>query len=458
MKSKLFKFAAVLMALSMFLVACGPQATATPAPAMTEAPTAAPAMTEAPTAASAEPVVINMATGAVGQELQLAQEGAKRYMDAHPNVTINILSTPDMVQDRLAVYRQYFDAKSPDVDIYQIDTIWPGDLASNLIDLSPYFDKATLDQYFPAMVQNDNVDGKQVAIPWFTDAGLLFYRTDLLQKYGYTEPPKTWADLTAMAQKIQDGERAAGNPDFWGYVWQGNAYEGLTCDALEWVYSYNGGTIISPDKVITINNPQAASALDMAAKWVGTISPPGVTSFAEEDARNMFQAGNSAFMRNWPYAYSLGEASDSPIAGKLDAAPLPAGPGGQPAAALGGWQLAVSAYSKNPDVAADVVKFFTSADEQKVRAIQGSFQPTVMSLYQDSDVIAAVPFFKSLYNVFLAAVPRPSTATAPNYNKVSTIFFNGVHDVLMGNEDGATAVAKMEADLVDLTGFPTGAP
>jgi trehalose/maltose transport system substrate-binding protein len=453
---KIVKTFGVVVLIAMLAAACGPTATPTQAPATmapatmapaTEAPATMAPATEAP--AQAEAVTINMATGAVGQELQLAQEGAQRYMDMHPNVTISILSTPDMVQDRLAVYRQYFDAKSPDVDIYQIDTIWPGDLASNLIDLSPYFDQATLDQFFPAMVQNDNVSGMQVAIPWFTDAGLLFYRTDLLEKYGYTDPPTTWDDLTAMAQKIQDGERAAGNADFWGYVWQGNAYEGLTCDALEWVYSYNGGTIISPDKVVTINNPQAAAALDMAAKWVGTISPPGVTGFAEEDARNMFQAGNAAFMRNWPYAYSLGQASDSPISGKLDAAPLPAGPG---------WQLAVSAYSKNPDVAADVVKFFTSADEQKVRAIQGSFQPTVMSVYQDSEVITAVPFFKSLYNVFLAAVPRPSTATAPNYNKVSTIFFNGVHDVLMGNEDGATAVASMEADLVDLTGFPTGTP
>ena len=442
-----FTLVSLLILASMLLAACGGAATATQAPASTEAP-----------AAGSAAVVINMATGAVGQELQLAQDGAKRYMDAHPNVTINVLSTPDMVQDRLAVYRQYFDAKSPDVDIYQIDTIWPGDLADNLIDLSPYFDQATLDQYFPAMVQNDNVSGKQVAIPWFTDAGLLFYRTDLLEKYGYTKPPTTWDDLTTMAQKIQDGERAAGNQDFWGFVWQGNAYEGLTCDALEWVYSYNGGTIISPDKKITINNPQAAAALDMAAKWVGTISPTGVTGFDEEAARNMFQAGNAAFMRNWPYAYSLGEASDSPISGKLDAAPLPAGPGGKPAAALGGWQLAVSAYSKNPEVAADVVKFFTSADEQKVRAIQGSYQPTVMSLYQDADVLKAVPFFKSLYPVFQAAVPRPSTATAPNYNKVSTIFFNGVHDVLMGQQDGTTAVASMAAELESLTGFPTAAP
>jgi trehalose/maltose transport system substrate-binding protein len=452
---------ALLLVLAMVLSACGGQAT-TQAPAPTQPPAAA--ATQPPAAAATQPsassgnITINIATGAVGQELQLAKDGAQRYMDKHPNVTVNILATPDMVQDRLAVYRQFFESKSPDVDVYQIDTIWPGDLAENFVDLNQYNFKDQLGQIFPSMVQNDNVGGKQVAIPWFTDAGLLYYRSDLLQKYGYTDPPKTWDDLTAMAQKIQDGERAAGNQDFWGYVWQGNAYEGLTCDGLEWVYSFNGGTIVSPDKKITINNPQAAAALDMAAKWVGTISPTGVTGFDEEASRNVWQAGNAAFMRNWPYAYSLGQASDSPIAGKFDVAPLPAISGGKPAAALGGWQLAVSAYSKHPDVAADVVLYLTSPDEQKIRAIQGSMQPTIMSLYKDPDVLKAVPFFGKLYDVFINAVPRPSTATAPNYNKVSTIFFNGAHDVLMGNTDGTTAVAKMEADLVDLLNFPTAAP
>ena len=431
------------------------------APAATTEPTSPPTSVSQPTAttASAAAVTINVATGAVGQELQIAQDGAKRYMDNHSNVTVTVLSTPDMVQDRLAVYRQFFEAKSPDVDLYQIDTIWPGDLASNLIDLSSYAGvKDQLAVIFPSMVQNDNVDGKQVAIPWFTDAGLLYYRTDLAQKYNISNPPKVWDDLATQAKTIMDGEQSGGNQDFWGFVWQGNAYEGLTCDGLEWIYSYGGGTIVSPDKKITINNPQAAAAIDMAATWVGSISPTGVTGFAEEDSRNVWQAGNSAFMRNWPYAYSLGEASDSVIAGKFDVVPLPAQPNEKPAAALGGWQLAVSAYSKNPTQAADVALFYTSPAEQKIRAIDASLQPTVMDLYKDADVLKAVPFFGKLYDVFINAVPRPSTATAPNYNQVSTYFFNSVHDVLMGTKDGKTAVAEIEANLVNLLNFPTAAP
>ncbi len=230
-------------------------------------------------------MTITVAAGAVGQELELTQAAAARYMEMHPEVTIEVLSTPDLANDRLGLYLQFFEAQSPDVDVYQIDVIWPGDLAEHLVDLNEYGAADVASTHFPAIITNNTVDGKLVGIPWFTDAGLLYYRTDLLEKYGYTAPPATWDELEEMAQTIQDGERAA-NPDFWGYVWQGNAYEGLTCDALEWIDSNGGGTIISPDKVITINNEAAVAAVDRAAGWVGTISPPGVTGFAEEDARN----------------------------------------------------------------------------------------------------------------------------------------------------------------------------
>ncbi len=402
--------------------------------------------------------VITVAAGAVGQELELTHAAADRYMKLHPDVTVNVLETPDLTDNRLALYLQMFEAKSSDVDVFQIDVIWPGDLAEHFVDLYDYGARDVVDEHFPAIIENNTVDGHLIGIPWFTDAGLLYYRTDLLEKYGFDGPPKTWGELTSMAQKIQDGERAGGNQDFWGYVWQGNSYEGLTCDAEEWVASYNGGTIVSPEGVITINNPNAIAAITEAASWVGTISPNGVTSFGEEEARNMWQAGNAAFMRNWPYAYSLGNDKDSVIAGKFDVSPLPAGPNGKPAATLGGWQLAVSKYSKNPEAAADVALFLASPAEQKIRAIEGSLNPTIMSLYQDPDVLKAVPFFGSLYDVFTNAVARPSTATAPNYAAVSRAFYTAVHSVLTGKATAADAVAEAEADIEDATGFPTGQP
>jgi len=397
-------------------------------------------------------VTIKLITGAVGQEYEIAREIASRYMKENPNVTIEVFDSPDAVQDRLAVYLQYLNAKSPEIDIYMIDVIWPGDLAEHLIDLNKYGLGEAAKDHFPRIVENNTVDGALVAMPWFTDAGLLYYRTDLLDKYGYS-PPKTWDELEETAAAVQEGERAAGNADFVGFVWQGNAYEGLTCDALEWIASSYGGTIISPDKVITVNNENAIAAVDKAAGWVGTISPKGVTAFQEEEARNMWQGGNAVFMRNWPYCYSLSMGENSAVVDKFDVCPLPSIDGKGGAAALGGWQLAVSKYSENPEVAADVVKFFTNYESQKTKAIELSQNPTIMALYEDEDVLAASPFFGSLYDVFINATPRPSTATAPNYNAVSVAFFQAVHSVLTGEMDAAEAFELLELELQDITGF-----
>ncbi len=234
-----------------------------------------------------------------------------------------------------------------------------------------------------------------------------------------SSPQTTWDELEAAAQTIQDGERADGNQDFWGYVWQGNAYEGLTCDALEWIASAGGGSIIEPDGTITINNPAAIDIVNQAAGWVGTISPPGVTAYGEEDARGVWQAGNAAFMRNWPYAFSLGNSDDSAVNGLFDVSALPGATAGQSAATLGGWQLAVSKYSEHPDEAAAFALWMASEEEQKYRAITGSLNPTIVSLYEDADVLEAAPFFGSLLDVFTAAVARPSTVTSPQYSDTS---------------------------------------
>jgi trehalose/maltose transport system substrate-binding protein len=410
-----------------------------------------------------EPITLRVFTGNVGQELELAKAAADEYHAMNPCVTVESIDTPDFVEDRLGTYLQLFEAQSSEGDVFQIDVIWPGDLAEHFIDLNPMTDMegrtgAEISQdHFPAIIENNTVDGALIGIPWFTDAGLLYYRTDLLEKYGL-EVPTTWDELEAAAQTIQDGERADGNQDFWGYVWQGNAYEGLTCDALEWIASSGGGSIIEPDGTITINNQAAIDIVDQAAGWVGTISPDGVLAYGEEDARGVWQAGNAAFMRNWPYAYSLGNGDDSAVAGLFDVSPLPGATAGESAATLGGWQLAVSKYSEHPEEAAQYAFFLGSYEQQKKRAIEGSFNPTIEELYSDSEVLDAAPFFGSLFDVFTNAVARPSTVTAPQYSDVSSLFFNSVHSVLSGDNNAGDAFAELELDLEDLTGLPTGSP
>jgi trehalose/maltose transport system substrate-binding protein len=327
--------------------------------------------------------------------------------------------------------------------VFQIDVIWPGILANHLLDLTEYIPEEQVEQNFDTMIENNTVDGALVAMPWFTDAGLLYYRKDLLEAAG-KQPPATWAELSETAKAIQEQERANGNAQMWGYVYQGKAYEGLTCNALEWIDSFGGGTIVDDEGEITVNNPQAVEALTWAASTVGTIAPEGVLNYSEEESRGVFQSGNAVFMRNWPYAWALSQAEDSPIKGKVGVAVLPkGGPNGENTGALGGWQLAVSKYSNNAEIAADLVRYLTSAEEQKRRAIVGAYNPTIESLYQDQEILAAVPFFGPLFEVFTSAVARPSKITGNKYNQASSEFFNAVHEILSGRAEPEPRLAEL---------------
>ncbi len=191
----------------------------------------------------------------------------------------------------------------------------------------------------------------------------------------------------------------------------------------------------------------------MAANWVGEISPPGVTGLMEESARKMWENGNALFMRNWPYCYSTGNQEGKVINGKFDVAPLPAGDSGNGASTLGGWNLAVSKYTDTPELAVELAMFVAGEKIQKMRAIEGSFNPTIKSLYEDEEVLEASPFFGKLYNVFVNAVARPSTATAPKYAQTSELFFQAVHSVLTGEQSAETALAYLQLDLQDLLGY-----
>ncbi len=397
--------------------------------------------------AQEEQVVLHFNIDPIGKALELNKQMAKEY-EEETGVKVEVIVGPIEATERLSQYLQFMGANSPDVDIYQVDVIWPGLLADHLIDLKPYFE-GELDSFFQPIVKNNTVDGRLVAIPWFGDAGLLYYRTDLLEKYGYENPPKTWDELEEMAKKVQEGEREAGNPDFWGYVWQGKAFECLTCDGIEWIASHGGGYIVEPDGTVSINNPKAIAAVDRAAKWVGTISPPGVTSYAEEESRQLFQTGNALFMRNWPYAYALGNGEDSAIKGKFNVTVLPSGGAGN-AAALGGWQLGISKYSEHPDEAAAFVKWITSREAQKRRAIEAGLLATRVELYDDAEIAEEIPFFPAMKDVFLNASPRPSTVTGEDYNEVSTIFFQTAHKALTGQKSAADALAETEEKLNDL--------
>ncbi len=363
-----------------------------------------------------------------------------------------VVEAPSNANERLKLYEQTLGKESPDIDVLQIDAPWTGLLQQHLLDLAPHSANIQL-RHLGGAVANDTVNNRLVAMPWFIDAGLLFYRKDLLAKHGL-RAPRTWEELTQTAGIVQQAEREAGNKAMWGYVWQGREYEGLTCNALEWWLTFGGGTFVDQGGRVTINSPQAVQALKTAAGWVGTISPREVLDFDEEGSRAVFQAGNAVFMRNWPYAWSLAQAAGSPIRGKVGVTVLPksGGDGGRFGATLGGQQLAVSRYSRQPELAAQLVLYLTSTEVQKTRAIRGSFNPTMWSLYADNDILRANPFMGELFGVLAFATARPAAATGKHYFSVSNVVSSHVHKVLAGELSANDAPAQMEAELLRLGG------
>jgi trehalose/maltose transport system substrate-binding protein len=402
-------------------------------------------------AGPAQAVDMAIVSGDTGNGLQVLREILDQFEENTGN-KVTIVPMPTSTTDQFGQYRLWLAAQNTDIDVYQTDVIWAPQLANQLVDLT----EATRDvvgAHFPSIIESQTVDGRLVALPVFTDAPALYYRKDLLDKYG-AKVPTTWAELTETAKLVMDKEREAGNTDMWGFVFQGNAYEGLTCNALEWVKSNGGGQIIEPDGTISINNPQAAAAVEMAKGWVGTISPPGVLAYQEEEARGVWQTGNSVFMRNWPYAYSLSNGEDSAVKGKFDVITLPAGSGegARSAATLGGWNLAVSKYSNNPEAAIELVKWIASPEMQKYRTLRTSNLPTIQALYDDADVAREQPIVPRWKDVFLNAVPRPSAPVKIKYNEASSQFWTAVHKTMSGGGTAADNLAELEVSLTKLKG------
>src|SRR5882762_6463554 len=187
---------------------------------------------------------VSVACGSVGAEFDLCKTGAEAWSTKTGN-KVKVVSVPKDSNEQLALFQQLLSQKSGEIDVIRIDVVWPGLLAQHLVDLSKEVPKDVIAQHFPAIIEANTVGGKLVALPAFTDAGLLYYRKD----------------LTETAKIVQDGERKAGNDKLYGIVFQGRAYEGLTCNGLEWVDSFGGGTIVDGKGKVTINNPKAVAAV-----------------------------------------------------------------------------------------------------------------------------------------------------------------------------------------------------
>ncbi len=380
-----------------------------------------------------------------------------RQFTRQTGIRVNFPPSPESTRDQLSLRQKLLGTGASGPDVYTIDVIWPGILNENFIDLNPYFSDE-VSQDFPAVVAAYTVDNKLVALPYRVNLGLLFYRTDLLRHYGYRAPPRTWDELETMAARIQAGERAKGNKQFWGFVWEGAAVEASTCNALEWQAAEAGGRIIEQDKTISVNNPHAIRVWQRAAGWVGSISPPSVIAYNDWDAQNVWIAGNAAFMRSWTIAYAGSQAPGSPIRDKFDVSLPPGGKAG-PVSVLGGSGLAVSRFSSHPKEALELIRFLTSIDILVRRSRILSGPPTLPHPYDPVGGLEPNPY-SDLTNQALrnGMISRPSNVTGKKYEEVSNAYMQAVHSVLTGGKSAREAAAALEQDLIRITGFKTGPP
>ena len=367
-------------------------------------------------------------------------------------IRVEFLPAPETAAEQLATWRKLLEGGAKVPDVYGIDVIWPGILADNLLDLRAYIPEQEVQAHFPELIANNTVNGRLVALPANLNEGMLFYRLDLLRKYGYRAPPKTWEELEVMARRIQSGERANGSKDFWGFAWEGAPSEALTCNALEWQVSGGGGTILDEKGRITINNPQSIRAWERAAHWVGSISPPGVVAYKEWDAGNMWQAGKAAFLRSWASEYIADRAPGCLIRDRFGIAPLPSGTAGM-AATLGGSGFGVSRHSLHPREAAMLVRFLSSRGEQLRRCRNTADAPSISQLYDEPELLASNPEFPRVLEVFRKGVAlRPSRAAGKVYPDVSRAYWEAVHEVLTRKKSATQAAEQLQDELERMLG------
>jgi trehalose/maltose transport system substrate-binding protein len=368
------------------------------------------------------------------------------------------------------VRRLLKDGSAP--DLFNIDLIWTPVLENDLLDLKPYM-ASEIAQLDPQLFRNYEVTGKLVAVPFNVPLGGLEYRTDLLREYGYDHPPRTWDELESMAVRIQTGERAKGRKDFWGWVWQGNAAESLTCNALEWQASEGGGRIIEQSRTISVNNPAAIGAWERARHWIGWISPPSVVSYRENDTALIFDSGRAAFSRTWiltpigreGQARHIGWRNLRPVL-ETGLSRLPSGTEGT-AATLGGTGTAISSHSTHREQAIALLRFqlrslIHEGVEEAERAdrlkspigVETSNQPAILpSTILDSHLPP-----ESGKQLASFIVSRPSMEAGTAYKAVSQAYSDTVHSVLTGQKSAPVAAAQLEKQLMAITGFRSGPP
>jgi multiple sugar transport system substrate-binding protein len=351
----------------------------------------------------------------------------KNFNRQNPDANVKLLELPESADEQRRLQIQRLRAESPECDVLGMDVIWTAEYAAQgwLVDVTDAVEKRQ-DEFIASTLETAKFEDKYFAVPFNTNAGFVYYRSDEVP-----QPPGDWEALYEEAQK--------GN----GLVYQGARYEGLTVNFLELLYS-GGGSVVSDDgQQASADSQEVRDVLAFMRKGVqdGAV-PKAVTTYKEEESRRAFESGNATFMRNWPYAYALGK--ESKIADDFDITTFPAYQGGTGAGVLGGYDLAISAFSRNPEGSLAFINFATSPDQQVIQASKASLPPVLTEVYSDPEVEKAMPFAAELLKAVEQAKPRPVSAVYP---QLSEAVYNNVFAALQGDMSPDEAAKKMNEEI-----------
>lgn len=366
-----------------------------------------------------------------------ASKVVEAFEKKNPNIKVKIEDLPSTSTEQHNVYSTSLSTGDDSIDVVTMDIVWSNEFASSgwLLPLDKYLTSEKQKEFFPGIVSAVKYKDSIYAAPFSTDAGVLYYRKDLIPT-----PPKTWDELTKLSQ-----EKVGKDGIEQGMLFQAFQNEGIVCNASEFIFG-NGGDILDKDGKIVIDSPEAIGGINIMKGLIDTkIAPKGVVTYKPQDCIDQYKQGKTLFMRNWPYAYTNVNADNSAVKGKVGIAPLPVGPSGKnPGSTLGGWNLGINKNSKHVEEAWKFIEFATSDEGQKINAIEGSYMSTKEKLYSDSDVLAKFPQYKDLLPILKIAKPRP---LSPYYSKLSDVIQVNLHKALIGEVPIDTAVKQTAKDL-----------
>lgn len=365
---------------------------------------------------------------------------AKAFEAQNPGIKLQIIEGPNATNLVENLYTTSFLLGESPYDLVMMDVIWTPKFAAAgwLKDLTNEFSTQDLAAFSPADVNGGRFQDKLYRIPTRSDAGVLYYRKDLLEKNGFV-PPKTLEEMTRIAKTLQDKKQVR-----WGYVWQGQQYEGAAAMFVEMLQGF-GGFWVNPENLeVGLDRPEAIQAVNFLKGTIAEgISPLGVTTYIEEDTRRIFQAGDAAFLRSWPYVWPLANGENSPIKGKLGIMPMIGTTGKSGGSCLGGWGLGIAKQTRHEKEALRVLRFLSNLEAQQQFVLEGGYVPSIRRLFSQPKVLAKYPHYPQILQVVQKAVLRPPIA---QYAQVSDILQRYLSSALTNQQSPEAAMKQAAAE------------